>query len=185
MTDDISNKKVKSGDIDLLEILRAIKAGKKIVYKSLIVSFILGIIISYGTPNVYKSEVTLLVENESKHASLLNPEELARRSTVSMVGRDRLEQVCGDGFHAGGPARFLRREGARRRQRFGEHRELAQFGDEPRPLPACLGVDAVRQGFVEPFGLQSRVGLQVGKRVAKMPHARMEFEDAAHGRSPA
>jgi uncharacterized protein involved in exopolysaccharide biosynthesis len=55
----------KSDEIDLVEIVKTIWAGRKTIYKSVGICIILGIIIVLGTPNEYKSEAKLLIETGS------------------------------------------------------------------------------------------------------------------------
>ena len=60
MQENIGNKG--SDEIDLIEVFKKIWAGRKIIYITTAVFFILGFILAIGTPNEYKSELTILVE---------------------------------------------------------------------------------------------------------------------------
>jgi uncharacterized protein involved in exopolysaccharide biosynthesis len=67
MTEQAENKKATEADeIDLIEVFKKIWAGRKTIYKSVAVCFVLGLVIALGTPKEYKSEVTLLVETNAK-----------------------------------------------------------------------------------------------------------------------
>ena len=55
-------KKSENSEIDIVEIIKTIWAGRKTVYKSIGIFFFIGIIMAFGTPKEYISEVTLLVE---------------------------------------------------------------------------------------------------------------------------
>ncbi len=59
------NKNTKNDEIDLIEVAKKNWDGRKIIYKTIAVFFVLGVIIAFGTPKEYKSEVTLLVETGS------------------------------------------------------------------------------------------------------------------------
>jgi uncharacterized protein involved in exopolysaccharide biosynthesis len=63
-------EKNNTDEIDLVEVFKKIWAGRKTIYKTVVIFFVLGLIIALGTPNEYKSEVTLLVENESKSGGM-------------------------------------------------------------------------------------------------------------------
>jgi uncharacterized protein involved in exopolysaccharide biosynthesis len=56
---------IQNDEIDLLEIFRKIKNGRKIIFKSVVVFFVIGLILTLGTPKQYKSSVTLLIESSS------------------------------------------------------------------------------------------------------------------------
>ena len=58
---------VSPDEIDLIEVFRKIWDGRKTIYKTVAIFFVIGIIIVLGTPKEYKSEVTLLVETQSKN----------------------------------------------------------------------------------------------------------------------
>jgi uncharacterized protein involved in exopolysaccharide biosynthesis len=68
MTEQTENKKATETDeIDLIEVFKKIKAGKRTIYKTIAVFFVWGLIIAFGTPKEYKSETTLLIETSSKN----------------------------------------------------------------------------------------------------------------------
>ncbi len=60
-----NNKSGQNDEIDLIEVFKKIWAGRKIIYKSMAICFVIGLIVAFGTPKEYKSEVTLLVETGS------------------------------------------------------------------------------------------------------------------------
>lgn len=60
-----NNKTAQNDEIDLIEVFKKIWAGRKIIYKSMVICFVIGLIVALGTPKEYKSEVTLLVETGS------------------------------------------------------------------------------------------------------------------------
>lgn len=55
----------KNFEIDLIEVFFKIWGGRRIIYKSIALSLIIGIVIIIGNPKEYKSEVILLVESSS------------------------------------------------------------------------------------------------------------------------
>lgn len=65
MADSTENKDTNTDEIDLIEVFRKIWDGRKTIYKSMAVCFVIGLIIALGSPKEYKSEVTLLVETSS------------------------------------------------------------------------------------------------------------------------
>ncbi len=65
MAESGNSTKLQSDEIDLIEVFRKIWDGRKTVYKSMAVCFVIGLIIALGSPKEYKSEVTLLVESGS------------------------------------------------------------------------------------------------------------------------
>lgn len=60
------NKSIPDGEINLIEVFKKLLIGRKTIYKTIVIFICLGIIISFGTPKEYKSEVTLLVETGTK-----------------------------------------------------------------------------------------------------------------------
>jgi uncharacterized protein involved in exopolysaccharide biosynthesis len=56
---------IQNDEIDLIEVFRKIWNGRKTIYKTIAVFFVIGLIIAIGTPKEYKSEITLLVESSS------------------------------------------------------------------------------------------------------------------------
>jgi uncharacterized protein involved in exopolysaccharide biosynthesis len=65
MINTTEDKKVENDEIDLIEVFKKIWDGRKTIYKSVAVCFVIGLIIAIGSPKEYKSEVTLLVETSS------------------------------------------------------------------------------------------------------------------------
>jgi len=61
-----NNKPVQNDEIDLIEVFKKIWAGRKTIYKSVAICFVLGLIVALE----YKSEVSLLVESESKSGGM-------------------------------------------------------------------------------------------------------------------
>ena len=61
---------VSPDEIDLIEVFRKIWDGRKTIYKTVAVFFVLGLIIALGTPKEYKSETTLLVESQAKSGGM-------------------------------------------------------------------------------------------------------------------
>lgn len=64
------NLKNNNDEIDLIEVFKKIWDGRKTIYKSVAVFFIIGLIIAFGSPKEYKSETTLLVETGSGSSSM-------------------------------------------------------------------------------------------------------------------
>ena len=64
--EDTKSKGVQGDEIDLIDVFLKIWAERKMIYKSIAVCFVLGLVIAFGTPKEYKSEMTLLVETETK-----------------------------------------------------------------------------------------------------------------------
>jgi uncharacterized protein involved in exopolysaccharide biosynthesis len=65
-----SNDLKTSDEIDLIKVFKKIWVERKTIFKSLVVFFCLGLIIIIGSPNEYKSEVTLLEESTAKEGSM-------------------------------------------------------------------------------------------------------------------
>ncbi|MFA5781600.1 MAG: Wzz/FepE/Etk N-terminal domain-containing protein [Bacteroidales bacterium] len=71
MTETSENKeKIKDDEIDLLEVFRKIWAGRKTIYKTVAVFFVIALIIVFTSPKEYKSEITLVVETSSSGSSI-------------------------------------------------------------------------------------------------------------------
>lgn len=70
MADSTENKDTNTDEIDLIEVFRKIWDGRKTIYKSMAVCFVIGLIIALGSPKEYKSEVTLLVESGSSASGM-------------------------------------------------------------------------------------------------------------------
>jgi uncharacterized protein involved in exopolysaccharide biosynthesis len=70
MTDNNDINKKTADEIDLIEVFKKIWAGRRTIYKSIVVCFVLGLIVALGTPKEYKSEITLLVETNSKSGGM-------------------------------------------------------------------------------------------------------------------
>jgi uncharacterized protein involved in exopolysaccharide biosynthesis len=71
MSENIENKPVKMEDeIDLVEVFKKIWTERKTIYKLTAICFVIGLIVSLGTPREYKSEVTLLVETGTSGGSM-------------------------------------------------------------------------------------------------------------------
>ena len=66
MTNSNESQPVQPNEIDLIEVFKKIWAGRKTIYRCVGVFMVLGIIIFMCSPSEYKSEVTLLVETQSK-----------------------------------------------------------------------------------------------------------------------
>jgi uncharacterized protein involved in exopolysaccharide biosynthesis len=66
----VKNKENVTGEIDLIEVFKTIWAGRKTIFKSVGICFFLGLVIAFGTPKEYKSEVVLLVESDSKSGGM-------------------------------------------------------------------------------------------------------------------
>ena len=58
-------KTVQPNELDLYDLVRKIWKNRKIVYLSVAVFFVLGIIIIFASPKEYKSEVILVIENNN------------------------------------------------------------------------------------------------------------------------
>jgi uncharacterized protein involved in exopolysaccharide biosynthesis len=65
MQEDIKPSTNSDNEIDLIEVAKKIWSERKIIYKTIAVFFVLGLIIAFGTPKEYKAETTLLVETSS------------------------------------------------------------------------------------------------------------------------
>jgi len=71
MTETSENKeKVEDDEIDLLEVVRKIWAGRKTIYKTVAVFFVIALIIIFTSPKEYKSEITLVAETSSSGSSM-------------------------------------------------------------------------------------------------------------------
>ncbi len=64
------NKPIETDEIDLIEVVKKIWAGRKIIYKSMAMCFVLGLIVALGSPKEYKAEVTLLVETSNNSGGM-------------------------------------------------------------------------------------------------------------------
>jgi uncharacterized protein involved in exopolysaccharide biosynthesis len=62
MPDNPETPRPPSDEIDLIEVFKKIWDGRKIIYKSVAICFAIGLVVAFGTPKEYKSEITLLVE---------------------------------------------------------------------------------------------------------------------------
>ena len=69
--------------IDFLNLLRAVRADKKMMALYLVLAAILGLCVAFGTPKEYKSSVMLAPETSSSNSLTSNISSLA-----SMVGMD-------------------------------------------------------------------------------------------------
>jgi uncharacterized protein involved in exopolysaccharide biosynthesis len=66
MSETIDNKgNTGSEEIDVIEVLQKFWRSRKIIYKTVTVFFIIGLIIVLGTPKEYVSEITVLTESNS------------------------------------------------------------------------------------------------------------------------
>jgi len=83
-----------SNEIDLIELVKKIWDDRKIIFKTIAVFIIIGLVIVIGSPREYKSEVTLLVEtstNTSGISSLLQQYGgLSGLSLGTVAGQDAL-----------------------------------------------------------------------------------------------
>ena len=70
MTETQTKKENKDSEIDLIDIAKKIWSGRKIIIKSMIVFFVLGIFIVIFSPKEYKSEITLVVETSSSGSGM-------------------------------------------------------------------------------------------------------------------
>lgn len=70
MTQLENKRKLENDDIDVIALINKILLKRKVVYYSLLVFLILGLLIGFGTPNTYKSESKLLVESNSKSGGI-------------------------------------------------------------------------------------------------------------------
>jgi Uncharacterized protein involved in exopolysaccharide biosynthesis len=73
-------------EIDLIEVFKKIWAGRKTIYISVAISFVIGIIIILGTPKEYKSETTLLSEISSKGGGMGQLSGLASLAGINLNG---------------------------------------------------------------------------------------------------
>lgn len=60
-----TNPEIIEGTIDLVELVKKIKAKYKIVYRSVAIAFLVGVSIVLLTPKQYKTEISLLAESNS------------------------------------------------------------------------------------------------------------------------
>jgi len=70
MTETQTKKENKDSEIDLIDIAKKIWSGRKIIIKSMIVFFVLGIFIVIFSPKEYKSEITLVVETSASGSGM-------------------------------------------------------------------------------------------------------------------
>jgi capsular polysaccharide biosynthesis protein len=71
MTEPSENKeKVKDDEIDLLEVFRKIWTGRKTIYITTAIFFVIGLIIVFASPKEYKSEITLIVETSGSGSGM-------------------------------------------------------------------------------------------------------------------
>ena len=70
MTETQIKKENKDSEIDLIDIAKKIWSGRKIIIKSMIVFFVLGIFIVIFSPKEYKSEITLVVETSASGSGM-------------------------------------------------------------------------------------------------------------------
>lgn len=70
MTETRVKKENKDSEIDLIDIAKKIWGGRKIVIKSMIVFFVLGVFIIIFSPKEYKSEITLVVETSASGSGM-------------------------------------------------------------------------------------------------------------------
>jgi len=71
MAEATENKKVTENDeIDLVEVFKKIWDGRKTIYKSIAVFFVIGIIMIIGSPSEYRSEIILLEESTSNSGNM-------------------------------------------------------------------------------------------------------------------
>ncbi len=70
MTETRVKKENKDSEIDLIDIAKKIWSGRKIIIKSMIVFFVLGIFIVIFSPKEYKSEITLVVETSASGSGM-------------------------------------------------------------------------------------------------------------------
>ena len=66
----IKAKTDKADEIDLMEVFRKIWANRFLIYKSIVVFFLLGLIIVFFSPKEYKAEVILVVESSSSTSGM-------------------------------------------------------------------------------------------------------------------
>jgi uncharacterized protein involved in exopolysaccharide biosynthesis len=67
-----NKESVQNDEIDLIDIYHKIRDGRKIIYKTTIIFFVIGLLIILTTPNLYTSRSTLLIETGSKSGSVSN-----------------------------------------------------------------------------------------------------------------
>lgn len=70
MAETQTKKENKDSEIDLIDIAKKIWSGRKIIIKSMIVFFVLGIFIIIFSPKEYKSEITLVVETSASGSGM-------------------------------------------------------------------------------------------------------------------
>ncbi|MDP4207571.1 MAG: Wzz/FepE/Etk N-terminal domain-containing protein [Bacteroidota bacterium] len=80
------SKPTSTDEIDLIEVFKKIWAGRKTIYISVAISFVVGIIIILGTPKEYKSETTLLSEISSKSGGMGQLSGLASLAGINLNG---------------------------------------------------------------------------------------------------
>lgn len=85
MNNKTNSENIEEG-MDLVELLRKIKAKSKTVYISVLTAFVLAIIIIVLTPEQYKTEISLLAESNSKGAASSLLGSLGSFSGIDMGG---------------------------------------------------------------------------------------------------
>lgn len=77
---------IQNDEIDLIQLFKTIWAGRKIIYLSVALFFILGIIVAIISPVKYKASATLLPSSEKKSGGLGGLSSLAGLAGINLAG---------------------------------------------------------------------------------------------------
>ena len=77
---------IKNDEIDLVQLFKTIWAGRKIIYLSVALFFVLGIIVAVTSPVKYKASATLLPSSEKKGGSFGGLSSLAGLAGINLAG---------------------------------------------------------------------------------------------------
>lgn len=77
---------IQNDEIDLVQLVKTIWAGRKIIYISVALFFVLGIIVAITSPVKYKASATLLPSSEKKGGSLGGLSSLAGLAGINLAG---------------------------------------------------------------------------------------------------
>jgi uncharacterized protein involved in exopolysaccharide biosynthesis len=80
----MENKIIKGDEIDLLALVKAIWAGRKVIYYTVSICLFIGVIIAYTSPKKYNASATLLPSAEKKSGSLGGLSSLAGLAGVNL-----------------------------------------------------------------------------------------------------
>nr|MBP8851278.1 lipopolysaccharide biosynthesis protein [Breznakibacter sp.] len=79
---------IQNDEIDLIQLFKTIWAGRKIIYLTVALFFIIGIVVAVTSPVKYKASATLLPSSEKKGGSLGGLSSLAGLAGINLGGLD-------------------------------------------------------------------------------------------------